>query len=47
MAEVVVNVLVLLQKRGSEKGRIDLQKMKVVERVDASAFEKPYAFQVS
>lgn len=36
----------LFKKRGTEKGRIELKKIKVVEKVDESAFEKPYAFQV-
>lgn len=36
----------VLQKRGSEKGRIEISRVKAVEHVDKSAFERPYAFQV-
>ncbi|XP_065185968.1 tyrosine-protein kinase Tec-like [Sycon ciliatum] len=35
-----------LAKRGSEKGRIEISRVKAVEHVDESAFERPYAFQV-
>jgi len=35
-----------LQKRGSQKGVVDLKKVKVIEKVDDSTFEKP-SFQVS
>lgn len=35
-----------LQKRGSQKGYIDLTKVKVVEKVLNGAFDKP-SFQVS
>ncbi len=36
----------VLQKRGTQKGYIDLSKVKVVEKVLDGAFDKP-SFQVS
>ena len=37
---------IILQKRGSEKGVIEICNIKAVEDVDVSAFERSNAFQV-
>ena len=42
---MVFTLLIYLQKRGSLKGYVDLTKVKVIEKVLETAFDKP-SFQV-
>ena len=46
MVKFPVHLSVYVQKRGTQKGYIDLSKVKVVEKVLDGAFDKP-SFQVS